>query len=45
MSIMHFIYFSASHKHCGCYGNGKSQNVAPVGDVLWASPVPVYLVL
>ena len=30
-SIMHTIFFSLSHKNCGCYGIGNSQNVSPVG--------------
>ena len=31
--IMQIIYFWLSHKNCGCYGNGNSQNVALVGDM------------
>ena len=31
MLIMHFILFLLSNEYCGCYGNGNSQNVAPVG--------------
>ena len=33
MPIVHRISFSVLHKSCGCYGNGNSQNVAPVGDL------------
>ena len=33
MLIMHIVFFSPSHKNCGCSGNGNSQNVAPVGDL------------
>ena len=32
MLIMHII-FLLSHKYCGCYDNGNSQIVAPVGDL------------
>ena len=33
MLIMHIILFPPSHENCDCYGNGISQNVAPVGDL------------
>ena len=26
--IMHVIFYSPSHEHCGCYGNENIQNVA-----------------
>ena len=43
MQIMQNILFPPSHENCNCYGNGNSQNVAPVGDLCVAGNTCAFL--